>query len=105
MAVTAGEVRVERVEVAAYTIPTDAPEADGTIAWDRTTVVIVQAAAGGKRSLGYGYADAAAARLIRDLLAGIVQGLDAMAVPDAHALMVGAVRNLGRPGIAAMAIA
>ena len=37
---------VDRPEVGAYTIPTDAPESDGTIAWDSTTVVVVEATAG-----------------------------------------------------------
>ena len=31
----------------AFRIPTDAPEADGTIAWDRTTLVLVEVEAGG----------------------------------------------------------
>ncbi len=99
------DVPIERIEVSAFTIPTDFPEADGTIEWDRTTIVIVQASAGGKRSLGYGYADQATARLIEDQLAPTVRELDAMAVTDAHELMVRKVRNLGRPGIASMAIA
>jgi L-alanine-DL-glutamate epimerase-like enolase superfamily enzyme len=98
-------VPIERIEVSAYTISTDYPEADGTLAWDQTTIVIVQATACGKTSLGYSYADAATARLIQDTLANVVTGLDAMAVPDAWALMVHAIRNLGRPGIASMAIA
>ena len=67
-------------------------------------MVLVEAAAGGKTGLGYTYADTATARLIRDLLAGVVQGRDAMAVPGARAAMVAAIRNLGRPGIASMAI-
>lgn len=32
-----------------YRIPTDAPEADGTITWDSTTLVIVEIEAGGHR--------------------------------------------------------
>ena len=36
-------VPVEALEVGAYTIPTDAPEADGTLAWDATTIVVVHA--------------------------------------------------------------
>ncbi len=98
-------VPIERVEVSAYTIPTDLPESDGTIAWKSTTLVVVEATAGGVRSLGYGYADAATALLIRDLLAGIVVGRDAMAVPGSWHAMVHAIRNLGRPGICSMAIA
>ena len=38
---------VERVEVTAYTVPTDAPEEDGTLAWDATTIVVVHAYAAG----------------------------------------------------------
>ncbi|MBV8915050.1 MAG: mandelate racemase, partial [Acetobacteraceae bacterium] len=37
------EVPVTDIEVGAYTIATDAPEADGTLAWDATTIVVVQA--------------------------------------------------------------
>ena len=38
--------RIERVEARAYTIPTDAPEADGTFAWKATTIVVVEADGG-----------------------------------------------------------
>ncbi|MGH9452174.1 MAG: enolase C-terminal domain-like protein [Terriglobia bacterium] len=96
---------IERIDVSAFTVPTDFPESDGTIKWDKTTLVVVEATAGGIRSLGYTYADTATARLVNDLLARVVQGLDAMDVPGAWAAMVHAIRNLGRPGIAAMAIA
>ncbi|XXX82532.1 enolase C-terminal domain-like protein [Sorangium sp. So ce134] len=96
---------VERIEVAAYTIPTDRPESDGTLEWRETTLVVVHASAGGERGLGYTYADAAAARLVADKLAGAVRGRDAMAVPGAWAAMVRSVRNLGRPGVAQTAIA
>jgi L-alanine-DL-glutamate epimerase-like enolase superfamily enzyme len=99
------DATIEKLEVSAYTVPTDAPEADGTIAWNKTTLVVVEATAGGQRSLGYGYADTATARLIEELLAGVVRGLDAMSVPTAWEAMVHAIRNLGRPGICSMAIA
>lgn len=99
------EVSIERVEVSAYTVPTDLPESDGTLEWDSTTIVVVEVAGGGRRALGYTYADVAAAGLVRNLLAGIVNGRDAMAVPAAWDAMVRAVRNLGRPGVAAMAVA
>ena len=98
-------VKVETVEVAAYTLPTDFPESDGTLAWDKTTIVISEVMAGGTRGLGYTYADVATASLVGDLLAGIVCGRDAMDVEGSWVEMVRAVRNLGRPGIASMAIA
>jgi len=99
------EVPIARLEVSAYTIPTDAPEADGTFAWDRTTIVVVEPEAGGVRGLGYTYADAATARLVQDSLAAAVLGRDAMAVPACWSAMRHAIRNLGRPGVASMAIA
>ena len=39
---------VERLEVHAYTIPTDAPESDGTLEWDSTTIVVVEAHSDGQ---------------------------------------------------------
>ncbi len=98
-------VTVERLDVSAYTVPTDSPESDGTYSWDKTTIVIVEVTAGGKRGLGYTYADIATATLIRATLAKVVTGRDAMDVPGCWLAMVESIRNLGRPGIASMAIA
>ena len=99
------ETPIERLDVSAYRIPTDLPEADGTFSWEATTVVVVEPRAGGMRGLGFTYADEATARLIKTMLAEVVTGLDAMSIPTAWAAMVHAIRNLGRPGIASMAIA
>lgn len=99
------KVAIENLVVSAYTVPTDFPESDGTISWDKTTIVIVEVTAGGKRSLGYTYADVATATLINELLKDIVVGKDAMAVPGIWKEMVHTIRNLGRPGISSMAIA
>lgn len=99
-----GAIPIERVEASAFTIPTDFPESDGTFAWDSTTLVIAEVSAGGERGLGYTYAATAAARLIHDVLAGVVRGKDALAVPGAWAAMAQTVRNAGFPGIASAAI-
>jgi L-alanine-DL-glutamate epimerase-like enolase superfamily enzyme len=85
-------------------VPTDLPESDGTLEWNSTNLVLVRASAGGKLGHGYTYADTATATLINDLLAKVVQGYDAMAIPACWQAMVGRTRNLGRPGIVAMAI-
>jgi L-alanine-DL-glutamate epimerase-like enolase superfamily enzyme len=98
-------IPIERIDVSAHTIPTDAPEADGTLAWNATTIVIVRAGAGGCTGLGYSYTHAAAAVLVRDKLKELVEGRDARAPTAAWQAMVGAIRNLGRPGIASNAIA
>jgi L-alanine-DL-glutamate epimerase-like enolase superfamily enzyme len=95
---------IERIDVTAYKIPTDFPEADGTYAWDSTTLVLVEASAGGRTGLGYTYADTATACLVRDMLAAVVTGRDAMDIPGCWEAIVRAIRNLGRPGIASMAI-
>lgn len=99
------EASIEKVEVAAYKIPTDAPESDGTYEWDATTLVVVEVTAGGITGLGYTYADTATAALIRDHLREIVSHKDAMNIPSIWNGMVRSIRNLGRPGISSMAIA
>jgi L-alanine-DL-glutamate epimerase-like enolase superfamily enzyme len=95
---------VQQIDVAAYTIPTDAPESDGTLEWHSTTMVVVHVTAGDRTGLGYTYASAAAARVIADTLAPNVRGADAMDVPAAYVSMCRSVRNIGRSGVAATAI-
>jgi L-alanine-DL-glutamate epimerase-like enolase superfamily enzyme len=99
------EQPVSAIDVDAFTIPTDAPEADGTAAWTETTIVVVHARSGAHRGLGYTYADLATARLIETKLAPLVRGADALSPQAAWERMVEAIRNLGRPGICSMAIA
>ena len=96
---------VDNLTVTAYSIPTDAPEADGTFEWQQTTMVLVEIEAGGKRGLGYTYTDAAAATLIHGTLADVIRGRSVMDIQAAWVAMARLVRNMGRPGIAASAIA
>ncbi len=96
--------RVRELRARAYTVPTDAPEADGTIEWDSTTIVVVTARAGDAEGLGYTYAAPAAASVVADTLAAIVRDTDAMDPPRAWAAMQRAVRNQGRQGLCATAI-
>jgi L-alanine-DL-glutamate epimerase-like enolase superfamily enzyme len=98
------DAAIERVAVSAYEIPTDAPESDGTLEWDSTTLVLVEVAAGGERGLGFTYSDRAAATLVEGKLAGVVHGLDALSPQAAWAAMQQQVRNLGQQALAAMAI-
>jgi L-alanine-DL-glutamate epimerase-like enolase superfamily enzyme len=95
---------VTALDAAVYVIPTDAPEADGTLAWDKTTMVVVTAKAGNERGLGWSYTAAAAATLVGELLADVVTGRDAFDVAGTAEAMARQVRNVGRPGVAAMAI-
>jgi L-alanine-DL-glutamate epimerase-like enolase superfamily enzyme len=95
---------VEQLAARAFTVPTDAPEADGTLSWDATTIVLVEARAAGHTGVGYSYAAGAAAPLIRELLTDAVVGGDALSPPAAWARMRRAVRNVGYPGVASSAI-
>jgi L-alanine-DL-glutamate epimerase-like enolase superfamily enzyme len=97
-------VPIRTLDLSVLVIPTDYPEADGTLEWDRTTLVVVEAEAGDARGLGYTYADTATATLVRDRLIDVVVARDALNVPAAWLAMVRSIRNLGRPGIASMAI-
>lgn len=98
------DVRVERLDVGAYTVPLDEPESDGTLAWDSTTCVVVHAMAGGQVGLGYTYGAEAVAKLIHSKLAETVEGADALSPQAAWASMQRALRNAGRSGIGAMAV-
>ncbi|HEV2722700.1 MAG TPA: mandelate racemase, partial [Thermoanaerobaculia bacterium] len=68
---------VESLAVSAFTVPTDAPESDGTAEWDSTTIVVVEARAGDQTGLGYTYAPAAAGKLVEEKLVDVVRGRDA----------------------------
>ena len=96
---------VDRIEVTAYRIPTDGPESDGTFTWDSTTLVLVEVGAADRRGIGYTYGSPAVAAVIREHLEDVVLGRDPLAIGAVWEAMVGAVRNIGRPGIASHAIA
>ncbi len=97
-------VAIERVTAAAYAIPTDAPESDGTLEWDSTTLITVHVEAGGEEGFGYTYAPAATARVIRDTLADVAADRDPLAIENCWQAMVRAVRNAGLPGVSFAAI-
>jgi L-alanine-DL-glutamate epimerase-like enolase superfamily enzyme len=98
------DVGIDRLEVSAYTVPTDRPESDGTAQWDATTLILVEAHGGDATGLGYTYGDLASGTVVRSVLAGVVEGRDAMSVTSTWEAMARACRNLGRPGVASMAI-
>jgi hypothetical protein len=57
---------VRDLETAVYVVSTDAPEADGTLAWDETTMVLVNARAGGEQGIGWSYTAVAAQSVVTD---------------------------------------
>ncbi len=98
------QVPIQQIRASAYRIPTETPEADGTLEWNSTTLVLVHIDAGGCTGLGYTYASSAAVAVIREQLTSALCGRDALDIPGAHLCMQRRVRNLGRSGLAACAI-
>ena len=96
--------KITQGKVATYTVPTDAPEADGTFSWSSTTMVLVSLHAGGEQGIGYTYADAATGKLVHSLLEKVVCGRDAFDHGAILQAMYTQVRNSGETGIASMAI-
>jgi L-alanine-DL-glutamate epimerase-like enolase superfamily enzyme len=96
--------KIEAVDVAVYKVPTATPESDGTFAWDQTTLVAVELRCEDRRGFGYTYADTATARLIADVLQPVIIDRDPYSIQGAYDAMVQSIRNLGRAGIASMAI-
>ena len=95
---------IDDLRVTTLSIPTDAPESDGTLSWDSTEIVIVEVDAGGVRGLGWTYADAAAGAIVSGKLADALTGADVDDVPAAWMAMRRAVRNDGDRGLAAYAL-
>jgi L-alanine-DL-glutamate epimerase-like enolase superfamily enzyme len=100
-----GDTAVRELAVSVYTVPTDQPEADGTLRWSETTVVVAEPTAGDHTGLGWTYGPAACACLVTDVLREVVVGCDALDVPAAWTRMVRRCRNFGRPGLTSMAVA
>lgn len=88
----------------AYTIPTDAPEADGTIAWDSTTLIVVELHAEGLTGIGYTYAHKTAAIVAQELIDKHCVEHDPLHVNALFAAMRRSQRNYGAEGIAATAL-
>lgn len=99
-----GGAPVESVSAAAYTIPTDAPEADGTLSWDSTTLILVEARADGRCGIGWTYGASVVADLVTRKLADVVVGRPALDTGSCFTDMVAAIRNIGRDGVAGQAI-
>ena len=98
------DITIKHVHASAYRIPTDFLESDGTLEWNATILVVVEASGANETGIGYTYADSATAKLVNELLAKAVEGRDAMAIPANWLAIVRSIRNLGRPGVSSMAV-
>ncbi len=97
-------VPVEDLRIAVYRVATETPESDATFEWSSTTVLVVRASGGGCEGVGYAYAGPGAARVITDQLAPVVRGRDALDVPAIWSVLMAAVREQTRPGLATSAV-
>ncbi|GGJ27466.1 enolase C-terminal domain-like protein [Streptomyces brasiliensis] len=97
-------MKLHRPAVSVYTVPTDAPEANGTLAWDSTTMVLAEVSAGGATGTGWTYGPASVGLMLGEHLATLVEGQDALDIPALHDAMCRSVREAGRPGITGCAI-
>lgn len=104
MSIELSETSVEKVDVSTYAIPTDAPEGDGTLQWDSTTLTICEIRAGKQTGFGYTYGNRATAVVADHLAALCLLHRSALDISGLHVSMVEQVRNDGSCGIASMAI-
>jgi len=101
---TSSEPKIADTTATAYTVPTDAPEADGTFAWSSTTMVVVEMRCGDAIGLGYTYTHKTAAPLARELMKEHVERRSPFDTNALFSSMRKAQRNYGREGIAATAL-
>lgn len=95
---------ITSVSAGVYTVPTELPEADGTLRWDSTTVVTVSVAADSQTGLGWTYSSPVAAGVVVQHLARVIVGRDPMDVSGAFQVMRRATRNIGTAGLVMQAI-
>ena len=100
-----GTTKITGGSVQVFRVPTDAPEADGTYAWDSTTMVLVHLEAGGVTGFGYTYADDSTAKLAQTLLQKVVADRDVFSHAAILQDIYRHVRNLGETGVTRMAAA
>jgi L-alanine-DL-glutamate epimerase-like enolase superfamily enzyme len=98
------ENSITKVVVSAYSIPTDAPEGDGTLKWNSTTLVLCEIHAADQIGIGYTYGNKATAVLADELGQRCLHEKSALDIPGLHQSMLQQVRNDGSRGIASMAI-
>ena len=101
---SSNSILIKDLKVSTYKIPTATSEADGTIEWNSTTLVLVELNAAEKNGIGYTYANEATAIVIDKVLKKIIVNANALNIPLLNAKMIATIRNDGQTGIAMMAV-
>ncbi|MGZ3770695.1 MAG: enolase C-terminal domain-like protein [Bdellovibrio sp.] len=97
---------ISNFRIGVFTVPTQTQlESDGTLEWKSTTMVLIELEASGKWSLGYTYGSSAIATVAQTLLKDVVVGESVFDISRIWNKMNRAVRNDGKTGLSAMAIA
>lgn len=96
--------QIRNLEISAFTVPTDAPEADGTFQWNSTTLIVAEMTAADVTGIGYTYGDKSIATLGEHLAQKCLMHKSPLDIARLTHEMRRAVRNDGACGIAAMAI-
>ena len=95
---------IDEVTTGVYVVPTDAPEADGTIEWDSTTIIVVRVRSGDCVGTGWTYGSPQCGDIVDSLLTPAILGKDPLDVGARWEEMVRASRNAGRQGAIGYAI-
>lgn len=98
------EPKITETSATSFTVPTDTREADGTFAWDSTTLIVVEVKCEGATGLGYTYSHKTAAPLARELMKSHVEGESPFDTNALFSAIRKSQRNYGRDGIAAAAL-
>lgn len=97
---------IDSITASAYRVPTEGgPEADGTLRWRATEVLVVEIRSKDHCGLGYSYtAGLPAKTLVQDQLCEWLTGENALHIPNHWQRGNDALRNVGRPGLGMMAM-
>jgi L-alanine-DL-glutamate epimerase-like enolase superfamily enzyme len=95
---------VSDLNIHTYKVPTSQPESDGTFEWDHTIAIVVEIKAANHLGIGLTYGAKSIAELIQNQLKEEVIGKEALNISGIWNSLIQSVRNIGRPGIASMAI-
>lgn len=99
-----GTSAISAVRCRVYKVPTDQPEADGTLEWYDTTMILVEVSADGVTGIGWTYEGPGCHDIVDGIFSPLVVGANTMNIPGINESTVRACRNLGRPGAASCAI-
>lgn len=99
-------MKITDFKVSCYRVPVATEiESDGTLEWRSTTMVFLELQAGSTQGYGYTYGHRGLGLLIHELTSSLVVGQNALDLPRIRGHLQRQIRNEGRQGESAMALA